>query len=109
MITLIFDKRSPYFTDDYTSNNTFVELCIHNFINKACDRAKNNLGPIFVNELADLLQVPRKKTGFLYGWSLDPETDAERLRGDIVTCWVPDNAIGVKIVPDGIVVDELED
>ena len=108
MITLIFDKRSPYFADGSTINMTFVELCIENFINKACDRAKIDGGPIFVNELADLMLIPRKKTGFLYGWSLNPETNAERLRGDI-SYEATDNEIIIKVVPDGIVIDELED
>lgn len=62
-----FDDASPYWKDDASMNKTFL-MCQQNYANDLLVTR----GHVFLNEILDMLGLPRCAEGAVVGWYYDP-------------------------------------
>ena len=74
--TVIFDERSSYFEKNQQMNQQLISIVVHGANEKLISRGQNrkdNLGKVlFLNEVLDLLDLPRTPQGNILGWRYDP-------------------------------------
>lgn len=78
MYARIFDEVSPYWRNSRKENDMFIRM-INNHVNdllmvraKAYAEGKSSVkGHVYLNEVYELLGLPRAKYGYLIGWIFD--------------------------------------
>lgn len=71
-VTIIFNEDALYWRNDLKFNITIIKHIIENLNDKL-----NRSYWICLNDLYDSLQLPRTKTGLMYGWENDGDTKIE--------------------------------
>lgn len=71
-VTIIFDRDALYWHDDLKFNIMIINHIIENLNEKL-----NHSYWICLNDLYDALQLPRTKTGLMYGWENNGDTKIE--------------------------------
>ena len=74
--TVIFDERSSFFEKNQQMNANLISIVVHGANEKLIARGQNrkdNLGKVlFLNEILDMLDLPRTPYGNILGWRYDP-------------------------------------
>lgn len=93
---LIFDERSTQWENNYTYNKRYIDLCFYNANEKLNERGrerstrgKEPMDDIFlINEIADMMDVPRTVFGAINGWKYDPNNPT-KISYDIIPAGIP--------------------
>lgn len=74
--TVLFDERSNFFSTEQAMNLRYISIVVHGANEKLNARGasrRDNMGKVFfLNELCDMLDVPRTPLGNVVGWRYDP-------------------------------------
>lgn len=93
---LIFDERSSQWENNYNYNKRYIDLCVYNANEKLnergrlrSDRKKEAMDDVFlINEIADMMDVPRTVFGAFNGWEYDPNNPT-KISYDIIPAGAP--------------------
>lgn len=68
---VLFDETSAYWSSDPQYNLDLITLTIHNANEMLANRGPG--GVMFLNEVLDMLDLPRTPAGQMLGWKYDPD------------------------------------
>lgn len=71
-MTVVFDESNSNWTPDAISNELFLKSVQMHMNNVLCTR-----GHVFLNDVFDVMNIPRTKTGQVSGWVHDDETSID--------------------------------